>query len=132
MYLIGKESCVVNGKYLLDSNIVIRLSKGEYTLVEFFDNNESFAISVITYMEVLGYNFQNASEVDFINEILSLMEVAYIDEDVANRTIEIRKMVKIKLPDAIIAATALVLDLELVTANYNDFAGIKDLKLLRK
>ena len=53
-----------------------------------------------------------------------------IDEDIVNQTIELRKSYKIKIPDAIIAATALTLDLELVTNNVSDFKNVTGLQIL--
>jgi predicted nucleic acid-binding protein len=45
-------------------------------------------------------------------------------------TAELRKTYRIKLPDAIIAATSLVYDLTLITSNTKDFKNIKDLQIL--
>jgi predicted nucleic acid-binding protein len=51
-----------------------------------------------------------------------------LSEEIVNRTIQLRKQKKIKLGDAIIAATALVHNLQLVTRNIRDFKGIEDLE----
>ena len=53
-----------------------------------------------------------------------------MENDIKLKTGEIRKKNKIKLPDAIIAATALVNDLTLLSRNTKDFIKIKDLKLI--
>ncbi|MBL7776246.1 MAG: type II toxin-antitoxin system VapC family toxin, partial [Saprospiraceae bacterium] len=53
-----------------------------------------------------------------------------LDETVVNRCISLRKAHKIKLPDAIVAATALVHNLSLLTRNESDFRKIPDLKLI--
>ena len=50
--------------------------------------------------------------------------------EIAERTISIRKSLRIKVPDAIIAATALEYSLQLVSRNEEDFAQIQDLKLV--
>ena len=114
-------------------NIIIRLSKSDAQLIPFIEEPlNSFAVSVITYMEVLGYNFQNQTELNMIKEIFDLMDVIYLDAAITEKTIEIRKFRKIKLPDAIIAATALELDLTLITANFDDFKNIPKLKLLNR
>jgi len=52
-----------------------------------------------------------------------------IDNEVVLKTIEIRKSIKIALPDAIIAATALVYDFTLLSRNTKDFKNIPELKL---
>lgn len=109
---------------LLDSNIIIYLSKREVPL-SFLDQFDSHYISVITYMEVLGYQFRDSKEEEFIREMLEVFSVLFIDQKIADMAIEIRKKQRIKLPDAIIAATAKVLDLCLVTRNIDDFKKVE-------
>jgi len=72
-------------------------------------------------MEVLGYQFRDHREEVFINEMLGIFSILYIDQGIADATIDIRRRTRIKLPDAIIAATAKVSDLQLVTRNTADF-----------
>jgi len=55
--------------------------------------------------------------------------VLELNENIKNKAIEVRRNYKIKLPDALIAATALVHDLELITRNTKDFENIKELKV---
>ena len=111
----------MNGsKALLDSNIIIYLSKRELP-VYFLDRFKSVFISVITYMEMLGYNFTDSLEKDFVNELISIFNVRFIDQKIADAVIDIRKKYHIKLPDAIIAGTALVDGLCLITRNIEDF-----------
>ena len=109
--------------FLLDSNIIIRLSKQDGVITEWFNDHEDVAISIITYMEVLGYGFHNKQEEYLVREIILLMDVVYIDENIADCVIELRKSKKIKLPDAIIAATAIQSNMKLVTANSSDFTN---------
>ncbi len=121
-------------KYLIDSNTVIDYLNGKLPF-----NGNSFVnsivdvdpkISVITKIEVLGFNLQSAEDyqivVDFINDNM----VYNLDEFIINKTIELRKKYKIKLPDAIIAATALCNDLAIVSRNTDDFKKIKELKII--
>ena len=56
--------------------------------------------------------------------MIDLFEVQFVDQDVAEKVIEIRKQNRIRLPDAIIAATAAVDNLCLVTRNIEDFKNI--------
>jgi predicted nucleic acid-binding protein len=92
--------------------------------------DEEPKISVITKIEVLGFNLQSGEDyqivVDFINDNM----VYNLDEPIINKTIELRKKYKIKLPDAIIAATALCNDLAIVSRNTDDFKKIKELKII--
>ncbi len=108
---------------LLDSNIIIYLSKNElpFTVFDKFDN---LLISVISYMEVLGFKFRNNEEENFVKELIDLFEVQFIDQAIAEKVIEIRKQNRIRLPDAIIAASAAVNNLCLVTRNIEDFKNI--------
>jgi toxin FitB len=111
----------MNGnKALIDSNIIIYLSKRELPF-SFLDRFKSVYISVISYMEVLGYNFIDSREEDFLNELILLFNVRFIDQKIANSVIDIRRRFHIKLPDAIIAGTALVDDMCLITRNVEDF-----------
>jgi predicted nucleic acid-binding protein len=57
--------------------------------------------------------------------MLEVFSVLFIDQKIADMAIEIRKKQRIKLPDAIIAATAKVLNLCLVTRNIDDFKKIE-------
>lgn len=80
-------------------------------------------ISVITKIEVLGFRTSVEDELlltDFTNDCLILP----ITEEVTDKTIELRKDYKIKLPDALIAATALVYGFTIVSRNISDFRKI--------
>jgi len=108
---------------LLDSNIIIYLSKREVPL-SFLDQFDEHYISVITYMEVLGYQFRDPKEEEFIREMIEVFRILFIDQKIAVMAIEIRRKRRIKLPDAIIAATAKALNLYLVTRNIDDFEKV--------
>lgn len=119
----------MNGKKaLFDSNILIYLSKEEIPL-SFVTQFDAIFISVITYMEILGYPFQRPNEERYIKELLSAFHLMFIDQNIADITVEIRKKKRIKLPDAIIAATAISGGLYLVTRNVDDFSNV-DVTLL--
>jgi len=113
---------------LLDSNIIIYLSKRELPFT-IFDSFDELFISVISYMEVLGFKFQNDEEEIFVKELTDLFGVKFVDQEVADKVVEIRKQNRIKLPDAIIAATAELDNLCLITRNVDDFKNI-DIKIL--
>lgn len=88
--------------------------------------NDYFTISFITYIEFLGYRDVTIANKDFI----AMAIVIEIDKEIINACIELRKTHRIKLPDAIIAATALVKDLTIITNNEKDFESIKGLKFI--
>lgn len=119
----------MNGKNaLFDSNILIYLSKEEIPFA-FINQFDAIFVSVITYMEILGYPFEHSNEENFIKELLAVFQTLYLDQHIADITIEIRKKKRIKLPDAIIAATAISANLHLVTRNTSDFSDIDVLLL---
>ena len=117
-------------KYLIDTNSLIDAQtrklpeKGLAFLAEAI--NDYFTISFITYIEFLGYKDVTQANKDFI----ALATVIEIDRDIIDVCIELRKTQRIKLPDAIIAATALVQDLIIITNNEKDFKNIKGLKFV--
>lgn len=118
--------------YLVDSNVLI-----DYVAERFKNNqlkaldlifDESLRVSVITKIEILGYN-GIADEEAKMHEFLSYADILPLDEAVVERTILLKKSIRIKTPDAIIASTALVNELTLITNNNSDFKKIKGLKL---
>ncbi|RZJ91940.1 MAG: type II toxin-antitoxin system VapC family toxin [Chryseobacterium sp.] len=116
-------------KYLIDSNVLIEFLGQSFPtevnkkLVAIMD--KEFNISFINRIEVLGYASSDKNEEDFIDT----SSIYYIDDEIINRTIKLRKDNKIKVPDAIVAATAMVYGLTLLTRNTSDFKNIENLKL---
>ena len=86
-------------------------------------------ISVITQIEVLRYNAPKHAEL-ILNDFVSECRIINLDEEIVEQTIAICKSKRIKLPDAIIAATALVHELTLITRNTADFKNIEGLETL--
>ena len=66
-------------------------------------------------MEVLGYDFDSEKEEVFIRSFLNCLEIIYIDEMIVEIVIGLRKKYKIKLPDAIICASAILNKETLIT-----------------
>lgn len=120
-------------KYLIDTNVVIDYlgKKLPLTRVAFMNNIIDAVpnISVITKIELLGFNAPDEhyqTLTDFINDSVVLNLVP----SVIDKSIEIRKAYKTKLPDTIIAATALVSNLILITRNIPDFKNIDGLQII--
>jgi len=120
--------------YLLDTNIVIGYlasslpSNGMKTLNAIVDDDS--IISVITKIETLGFNFKSVSEKLNTEVFVNGSTILNIDDAIVSRTIVLRKTHKIKLPDAIIAATALVHGLILISRNTKDFVEITGLRVI--
>jgi predicted nucleic acid-binding protein len=118
---------------LVDSNVIIDYvsnripEKSAKQLDIYFNSN--FSVSIISKIEVLGFNTQEY-ELEQLESFIQLSSIVYIDEAVADKTIEIRRMKRIKLPDAIIAATALVQNCILLSHNTTDFNKIEGLQVL--
>jgi predicted nucleic acid-binding protein len=120
--------------YLLDSNSIIDYlqsklpAKSQQLLDAIVD--EASIVSVISKMEILGFNFSTEKEQEIAETFMAYSTILDIDEKIVAQTIFIRKSKKIKLPDAIIAATAVVHHFTLITRNIGDFKGIEGLNLL--
>jgi len=117
-------------KYLLDSNVIIDYFGDRLPQItgDIIENSEIFAAS-ISQIEVLGFKMDAEIELNFLDFFSTVINFE-LDEQIINQSIQIRKFKKIKLGDAIIAATALVHDLTLITRNLSDFKGIEKLKIL--
>ncbi len=116
-------------RYLIDTNSVLDYMGNKLTdnariiLADIIDNEIN--LSVINKMELLGFKQVEQEIIAFVKS-----SVIYpLDDDVVERTIQIRRKNRIKLPDAIIAATAMQNDLILVTSSISDFKKIKDLEI---
>ena len=115
----------MNGiKYLADTNAVIYLLTGNNCMKPFL--HERLAVSVISFMELLSFPGLTVVEEQSIRNFLSLCEILQIDEQVREETIRIRRKHKVKLPDSIIAATAMTQKMTLITAD-TGFSRIEDL-----
>jgi len=108
-------------RLLLDTNILIYLSKHELKLEDFASEDDELYISVITLMEAKGYPFSNKKEAILIDSLCENLIKAHLSDDVIETVIGLRKKYKIKLPDAIILATAIENNLKLITRNTKDF-----------
>jgi len=117
-------------KYIIDSNILIDAEAQELPLdgMTFLKKiiDEDFIISFVTYIEILGYKKVTKSAQEFV----SLAHVIEINKRIIDECIKIRKSRSIKLPDAIIASTAMAHNYTLVTHNVSDFMGISGLKII--
>ena len=101
--------------YLADTNAIIYLLGGNACMKPFLQ--KKLAVSVITFMELLSFSSITVEEEKSIRQFLNLCEIFSIDEQIREKTIELRKINKIKLPDSIIAATAITKGVPLLTAD---------------
>ena len=115
-------------KLFLDTNIILYLLQGDKTLTEVLDNKQ-FYISFITQLELLSFPGLTRKDLKVINELLSECVIIDINSEIKDLTVKYRKNYKLKLPDSIIAATSLYLDIPLITA-YTGFKKIKEIDLI--
>lgn len=100
----------MTGNYLLDTNIVIYAINHQLNLP-----SGRYSVSIITEMELLSFPGLGAAESAKLEKLLSNFRVITIDERIKVLTIQLRRNTSLKLPDAIISATASEYGCTLVT-----------------
>jgi predicted nucleic acid-binding protein len=110
----------MNGtKIIFDTCAAILFLKGEYepTSLGFDIDKAKQYISVITRMEIMAKRNMTPEEEQVIHDFIADVTVVPLDETVEQKAIELRRSTKLKLPDCIVAATAIILDAVLLTAD---------------
>lgn len=115
---------------LLDSNIIIYSTKPKYNFLREFIAKKSPSVSAVSFVEVLGYHKLTDEDRELLEEFFVSTRVLPISDEVVAKAVELRQSKKMTLGDALIAATALVNKLILITNNTEDFVWIDELKLL--
>lgn len=113
----------MNGtKAILDSNTIIFATQAKIEVDKLFSKYSQFYASVITYIEVYGFDFHNQNEKDIADEIFANIQIIEVSSEIADQAIIYRKnkTKKIKLPDAIILASANYANAELLTDDWDD------------
>lgn len=110
----------MNGtEWLLDTNVVIGLLKQQTAAIALIEKHpfelNKAAVSQITRMELLGFPSLASEEEAAILDFLRNCRILLIDEAVERQAIRLRRTSHCKLPDAIVASTALVHRLTLLT-----------------
>ena len=106
-------------RLLLDTNVLIDVLKGEAMARDWLEEQQQPAVSVITWIEVLvGCR---TAESQAVEAWLDSFERLPLDRDVARESVQARQRHGLKVPDAIILATARCHDLTLATRNSKDF-----------
>ena len=115
-------------KFLADTNAVIYHLAGNEKLESILNNNLIY-ISAITYAELLSKNLSSEEQV-ILEEYLSSLQIIHTNDFICEIAADLRKTYKLKLPDAIIAATSFFLNIPLIS--FDDvFFRIDDLKILK-
>jgi predicted nucleic acid-binding protein len=118
-------------KYLMDTNAVIdylnnKLPDSSANLID----SITAQISVITSMELLSWQKSTSEQLKVLQYFIDGDTVIGLEESIILKTIELRKQYKIKLPDSIIAATAIANKMDLISHNIDDFINIPEINVI--
>jgi len=119
-------------EYLVDTNILIYHTKGSQVTEDFISKllmEGAFNISILTKIEFLGWNRHPSEGFEKCRRLIEPANIYHVDDDIANKAIELRRKINIKFADAVIAATALLNNLKLATRNVDDFKAVVGLEL---
>lgn len=116
---------------LIDSNIIIYSTQPAFqSLRNFLGKQNQLTVSVISKIETLGYHQLSSKQKSLLESFFSEVNLIALDDEIVDRAIRLRQTKNIPVADAIIAATALINKLTLVTRNTSDFKAIAGLKVL--
>jgi len=121
--------------WLLDTNVVIDAFAGQPAAVRALAKARSTSVdwvgfSAMTRLEVLGFRGLSAADEKGLRELLGQFREVPISPEIIDEAIRIRREAAIKIPDAIIAATALVQNVAVVTRNVTDFRKVSGLQII--
>jgi predicted nucleic acid-binding protein len=116
-------------KLFIDTNIVLYLLNGDQTLAELLHEKQLY-ISFITELELLAYQGITEGEQKIIEDFVNQCKVITLNNSIKKETIRVRKSYNTKLPDSIIIASALYLDLPLITSDV-EFKKVDELTLIQ-
>lgn len=120
-------------EYLIDTNILIYHTKGSQHTIAFITdliNKHAFNISILTKIEFLGWDKHTPDGCEKCKRLLESAVIYSLDDAIADKAIELKKKLNIKLADAVIAATAILNNLRLSTRNVDDFRMIDELEVV--
>lgn len=109
---------------VLDTNVIIYAQKG--ALAAPLPHGRYF-VSVITEIELLSFPDLTPEHEQVLIDFLGDLSIVGIDTELKRRNVELRRRYRLRIPDAIIAATALAVEAELLT-NDVALAQVADLR----
>jgi predicted nucleic acid-binding protein len=119
------------GRYLLDTNAIVSFLGGNRLLSDTLDHANWVGISIVSYLEFLAFEELPDCDRDAFMDFCGRIEVLPLtrdDDGLLKHTLDLRARYRLKLPDAIIGATALSCDAALVTSD-TDFVKVSSLTL---
>ena len=121
-------------RFLIDTSAVIKylnetLPANGLSLMDKIVDKESI-ISFIAEIELQAWSPPNQEDLKIYQFFVSSSTVIGVDDNIIKETIKIRKSFKLKLPDALIAATAITNNMTLIADNDKDFKQVPELKYI--
>jgi len=110
---------------VLDTNAIIYLVNDRLSTIL---PAEGFLVSVISQIELLGWRNLGERDEKAIRKVLAEVTIVGLDETIVEKVIELRRSTTLRIPDAIVAATAVVSNAELITLD-KAFASVPDLRI---
>ena len=115
---------------LLDSNIIIYAAKPEHENLRRLVAEKAPAVSAVSYVEVLGFHRLEEHERRHFEAFFASARILPLSQSVLDEAVRLRQARKMSLGDALVAGTALVHELTLITRNVDDFSRIEGLLIL--
>lgn len=118
-------------KLLLDTNSIIALLRGNAAVIAAIESADDLFISIINKLEFRSFSNLSLNDIKLFDDFISnvhILDLQASNAPLINKIIEIRNVYKLKLPDAIIAATAIVNKAALLTAD-KGFKKVEELHL---
>lgn len=115
---------------LIDSNLIIYFALPGFDWLNAHIQTIDAHFSSLTKVEVLGYHLLQPREKTFFETYFNSITALHPTSEIIQTAIQLRQTRKMSLGDSVIAATALVHNLELYTHNVVDFSNINGLNVV--
>jgi predicted nucleic acid-binding protein len=121
---------------IIDTDILIDVGRKVKEAIDRIDNEEktsALGISIVTQMELI-VGCRNKKELNALNRFLKRFKIVSLNESTATKAVELLSRYRLShgllIADSLIAATAMIMDVPLLTKNQKDYRFIEGLKWL--
>lgn len=115
----------MNGhKVVADTSLIINFFNGRELAGRLVDQRQIW-LSSISEIELLGFHGINDTEISLLKDFIDNCMIVELSKSIRDIAIDLRRIYKLKTPDAVISATAKYLDMPLVTYD-RDFEKVKE------